>query len=67
MGAHLLHYHGGPTIVTAAGAIVLVILIVLVFYGLSSKFIEAIRSKTSAENKSLSYMLFPIPGILQEV
>jgi hypothetical protein len=45
MVAHLLHYNGGTVIITAAGVIVLVTSIVLVFYGFSSKFTEAIRSE----------------------
>lgn len=44
MVAHLLGYHGGTAIVIAAGVIVLLTSIVLVFYGLSSKFTEAINS-----------------------
>lgn len=45
MVAHLLDFNGGPAIIMAAGIIVLVTSIVLLFYGFSSRFTEAIRSK----------------------
>lgn len=50
----LLQVNGGPAIITAAGVIVLITSTVLLFYGFSSKFTEAIRSKDFSRKQKLA-------------
>jgi uncharacterized membrane protein len=50
----LLQVNGGPAIITAAGVIVLITSIVLLFYSFSSRFTEAIRSKDFSRKQKVA-------------
>jgi hypothetical protein len=58
----LLHFNGGPAIIIAAGIIVLITSTVLLFYGFSSRFTEAIRSKDFSRKQKAAVHVIAYAG-----
>lgn len=58
----LLQVNSGPAIITATGAIILITALVLLFYGFSSRFTEAVRSKDFSGKQKLAVHIIAYAG-----
>jgi len=58
----LLQVNSGPAIITATGAIILITSLVLLFYGFSSRFTEAVRSKDFSRRQKLAVHIIAYAG-----